>query len=139
MNPICTTNASICRFQVFINGMGEPAVPYTPCFAENNSNYVREYGEFMDNMGYRFSNKGIQISKTEYGVDHCFFALDLTPHRGARDDNVVSLIKKGNMRVEVQFAQAPQHVLTCVMIAEFDSILKIDKDRNVFLNYTPSA
>ena len=46
------------------------------------------------------------------------------------------LIKHGNIRTEIHFANATARTLTVLIFAEHDNLLEIDRDRNVAFDYT---
>ena len=50
-------------------------------------------------------------------------------------DDHTSLIKHGNLRVELQFETALANSIQVLVYAEFDNILKIDSDRQVLIDY----
>ena len=61
------------------------------------------------------------------------FAFSLSPD--AQCDDHSSLIKHGNLRIKVQFAQAFEYPIQLLVYAEFDNIIKIDSDRQVLVDY----
>ena len=58
-----------------------------------------------------------QESSTKNGC--ALFAFDLTPHLNSSDD-IFELIKNGNIRLELYFAEATPHTLTVIVFAEHD-------------------
>ena len=46
------------------------------------------------------------------------------------------LIKKGNIGIEIHFANTTARTLTVIVFAENDNLLEIDQDRNVAFDYT---
>lgn len=45
------------------------------------------------------------------------------------------LIKRENLRIEVQFFNNLAHTVNCVVYAEFDNLLEINKQREVNIDY----
>ena len=45
------------------------------------------------------------------------------------------LIETGNLRIELQFAKTTAETLNCVVYAEFDNLLEINKQREVNIDY----
>ena len=60
------------------------------------------------------------------------FAFDLTSQIDSSEVGF-ELIKHGNIRIEIHFANATARTLTVIVFSENDNLLKIDQDRNVIL------
>ena len=59
------------------------------------------------------------------------FGFDLTPDMS--EVGAFQLIKQGNLRVEIHFAEALTTTINVIMYAEFDNVIEIDRNRqNVF-------
>ena len=63
------------------------------------------------------------------------FAFDLTPQLDSAEIEF-ELIKHGNIRIEIHFADAVAQTLTAVVFAENDNLLEIDHDRQIAFDYT---
>ena len=46
------------------------------------------------------------------------------------------LIKQGNLRVEIHFAEALTTTINVIMYAEFDNVIEIDSNRQVLFDYS---
>jgi hypothetical protein len=46
------------------------------------------------------------------------------------------LIKQGNLRVEIHFAEAPTANINVFMYAEFDNVIEIDRNRQILFDYS---
>ena len=46
-------------------------------------------------------------------------------------DDHYGLIKHGNLRLEIEFAQALPATITVIVYAEFDNIVEISRDRHI--------
>jgi hypothetical protein len=46
------------------------------------------------------------------------------------------LIKQGNLRVEIHFAEALTATINVIMYAEFDNVIEIDRNRQVLFDYS---
>jgi hypothetical protein len=58
------------------------------------------------------------------------FGFDLTPDMS--EVGAFQLIKQGNLRVEIHFAEALTATISVVMHAEFDNVIEIDRNRLLF-------
>lgn len=113
---------------VYIDGEQLPFKPLEPNFAT---------GRYIDSYLTLFSclEKGSNgITREAYPKGFTLWAFDFTPDLDCGDH--LNLVKQGNLRVEIRFAQALATSVNCVILAEFDNIVEIDKDRNVVYDYT---
>jgi hypothetical protein len=62
-------------------------------------------------------------------------AFDLTPDLSANCSTHWNLVKNGSLRVEVGFTRALTETINCIVYAEFDNVIEIDKNRNVIVDY----
>jgi hypothetical protein len=46
------------------------------------------------------------------------------------------LIKQGNLRVEIQFAEALTATINVIMYAELDNVIEIDRNRQALFDYS---
>ena len=63
-----------------------------------------------------------------------FFAFDLTPQLDSAEVGF-ELIKHGNIRIEIHFANTLLQTLTVEVLAENDNLLEIDHDRQIAFDY----
>ncbi|CAK1591845.1 unnamed protein product [Parnassius mnemosyne] len=74
--------------------------------------------------------------KFKYGKGYCLLAFDLTPDLSANSSTHWNLIKHGSVRIEVRFESSLIQTINCIVYAEFDNIIEIDKNRNVTVDYS---
>lgn len=133
-NPFDFDNYSISTFSLFIDGMQIPSKALTPSF--NNSSYTMMYHTLFSGTGIHFSNDGNGISKDRYPKGYCLMAFDLTPDLSASSTSHWNLVKHGSVRMEVRFANALSETINCVIYAEFDNLIEIDRKRNVNVDFS---
>jgi hypothetical protein len=95
---------------------------------------VREFQAIFDAFGIRYGNGGIRLDRRDFPNGNCFYCFDLTANRGASDGHY-STLREGPVRIEVHFAKPLVNAMTCVIGAEFDNTIEVDKDRNPIPNY----
>lgn len=108
-----------------------PSKPYQPDFDNNNT--LRSYLSLYEVSGKLFQDSSLGINREEYGGGYTLFGFDLTPDLS--QTGCFHLIKKGNIRLEVKFNTPLAQPVNCIIFAEFDSSIKIDKNRSVLVDY----
>jgi hypothetical protein len=134
-NPYNLQHADLVRAAVYIHGVSHPSTPFTPVYTGNNLEYGREFGELFSTLGINHGNKGIEINRDEFPHGYCIYALDVTPNKNAANDETLSLKQMGNPRIEVQFRQATNAHLVCILWIQSQQYLKINGPRNVITSY----
>ncbi|XP_045450979.1 uncharacterized protein F54H12.2-like [Melitaea cinxia] len=90
----------------------------------------------VQGTGIHFLNEGNGISHDKYSKGYCLLAFDLTPDLSANSFSHWNLIRHGSVRLEVRFESALTQTINCVVYAEFDNVIEIDKNRNVTVDYS---
>ena len=80
-----------------------------------------------------FTDSGMDIDRTEYSSGYAMLAWNFTPE--LEDSGCYHVVKKGDIRLELQFSQALTAPVSIVVYSEFDSAIKIDKDKNILPPY----
>ena len=118
---------------IYRDGTQIPSSPLQPDF--KNNKYICSYLRLFSQTSQYFADTGLVLSRSDFGGGYTLFAFDLTPQLNSSDPTF-ELIKSGNIRLEVHFADATPHMLTTVVLAEHDNLLQIDKDRHVAFDYS---
>ncbi|CAK1592647.1 unnamed protein product [Parnassius mnemosyne] len=133
-NPFNFENYGINSFSLYIDGQQIPSKALQPSF--NNSIFTSAYHTLFSGTGIHFLNEGNGISCEQYGKGYCLLAFDLTPDLSANSSTHWNLIKHGSVRIEVRFESSLIQTINCIVYAEFDNIIEIDKNRNVTVDYS---
>lgn len=113
-----------------------PSKPLQPKFTGNDKQYVQMYNTLFSGTGIHFTNKGLEIDRETYPLGFCLSAFDLTPDLSANTMSHWNLTRHGSLRIEMGFDEALTNTVNCVIYAEFDNIIEIDKNRNVIVDYS---
>jgi hypothetical protein len=135
-NPFNYRHLNLTQTALYVNGKGYPLTPYKPTYTGDNPNYQREYASIFNALGIYHGNRGIDINRDDYPNGYCLYAYDLTPNRSAGLASPVTLKKDGNTRIEFQLSVATEQSYICMIFMEFDNMIRIDGNRNVFVDYT---
>lgn len=131
-NPFNFKNANVKKLDVSINGETITTRPFEPDFT--NDLYLRSYLSLYQGLGKFGEDWAPDISFEEYKDGYTLWCVDFTKDQEAQLDKF-HLIETGNLRIEVQFSQNTATTLNCLVYAEFDNLLEINKQREVSIDY----
>ena len=83
--------------------------------------------------GKMFQDEGNAVTREDFGQGYSLFAFDLSPD--VCDGSHFNLVQKGNLRVEMHFDQPLPQTINVVVYGEFETVLEIDRTRNVIFDY----
>ncbi len=132
-NPFNFEHFGLNYLSVFIDSVQIPSKPFTPDFT--NKNYIREYNSLFSGSGIHFSDNGNDISYSDYANGFTLFCFDTTPDLSSHD-TTWNVQKSGTLRIELRFARALEESITVIVFSEFDSLIEIDRNRQVILDYS---
>ncbi len=117
--------------RVTVNGQDAPYSPLSLDFKTNL--YTRGYYSLFTGIDRAPLDVGNSISMDEYANGYTLFAFDLTPDMCNSDH--LNLIRSGNVRIELKFGEALAAAICCIVYMEYESIMEINKARNVMLDF----
>ena len=131
-NPYNFKTFNINHIQLYTDGEPVHAQPLTPDLAKNS--YLQCYESLYRGLNRLDGEKSNIIKRVDWDKGYALFAFDLTPDMDAEDH--YSLIKHGNLRLEINFSTDLPNPIDVLMYAEFDNIIEITNERNVQHDYT---
>lgn len=134
-NPYNFQSYKVNFFSLYVDGQQIPTKPLQPDYSTENELSVLSYHTLFSGTGIHFLNIGNNIARTEYAKGNCLMAFDLTPDLSANATTHWNLIRHGSLRIELGFSDALEETINCIIYAEFDNIVEIDKNRNVTVDY----
>jgi len=78
-------------------------------------------------------DEGNYISRDSFDHVCTLYAFDLTVDHA--EDDYLNLMRQGNFRLSLKFANALPHLVTIVAFAEFANIIELDRDCNILLDF----
>jgi hypothetical protein len=129
-NPFDFKHYNLNFIAMSVSGRAIPSQPLRPNF--QTGEYARSYMTLFSGCGGMFKDHGFDISRHDYGNGYTIFAFDIAP--GAGDDETLSLIRKGNFKLELGFERATPHTINLVIYSEFDDVLEISKERKILMD-----
>jgi len=131
LNPFDFVHKNLKYCNLMVDGKSSPQKPLISDFANHNT--LRNYFMLLESTGKVFNNGGIDINRTDYEQGYSILAFDLTPDLD--ESGCYHILKKGNIRLELKFDQALDQPINVIVYSEFDSAVKIDKNRAVLTNF----
>ena len=114
--------------------MDEHEQPAKPIKCNFTTIHVAEaYMSLFTETGKTFKDEDIDVTIVDYVGDYSLFCYDLTPDLG--DSDHYSLIKTSTVSVEIDFTEAHRETINFIVYAEFQNVLGMDRNRNVFFDF----
>ena len=126
-NPLCFEHFNLNCINLSVNGDPLNAQPLKPSFGKDK-NYVSNYLSLFKGMGTYRADSGIMLDRDDYDGGYCITVFNLSP---TPDVIGSSLIKGGNLRLEIQFGEGLASTATLLLYGEFSGLLEIDRSRGV--------
>jgi hypothetical protein len=130
-NPFNFKNFKLKFCSIICNSNLVPRKPLTSDFTKKI--YLRNYFSLFEATGKAFSDQGIGFDRNEYSEGYSLLAFDLSPDLDA--ETCFHMIKKGDIRLELNFDEALTNPVNAIIYGEQDSEIKIDKNRSVLPSY----
>ena len=132
LNPFNFHHYNLSEIAIYLDGHQQHTLkPIQPDFGAGL--FVRAYNTLFSGTGKLNGDEGIAISRSDYDRGYALYAFDLTADLG--EDDHFNLVKHGNLRVALKFAEALPHPVTVIAYAEFDNVIELDRDRNVLVDF----
>ena len=117
-----------CNFAaLYVDGKSVPSTPLEPGYKEET--YVSSYLTLLNASYTNTGDHQNHISRRDYPNGYCLYVFDVNTVYDS--ENNLSLMKRGQTRLQLKFDTALQEAVTCVCYAQFPAIMKIDSARNV--------
>ena len=94
-------------------------------------NYVEAYDTIMHSTGQYKGGRSMLVDYHDFGNGMMILVFDLTP-RGECNSEQFTVKKLGNLSINLKYKNALTETNNLILYGEFDGMLTIDADRNVF-------
>lgn len=132
-NPFNFKTNDLSFLGIYVDGEPLPGKPLQPKFDQANE-FIMAYQSLFSGTGSLFEDIGNDISRDDFNDGYAIFCSDLTPDLS--NGGHYNLIKKGNLRLELQFAKALPQSINVVILSEFENLIEVDNQRNVLFDFT---
>jgi hypothetical protein len=131
LNPFNFEHYKLTKVSVSIDGEDAPYSPVTMDFDSNL--YAKAYYTLFNGLDRAGLDSGNEITPSDFQGGYCMFAFDLTPDMCSGDH--FNLVKSGNLRIGVTFAEDLPNNVNCVVYMEHENIIEINKSRNIICDF----
>ena len=101
----------------------------------DDQKYMRAYDGMFHAFNKSYSDTGSDISYEDFKKKYPLFCFDLTADGCGNSGGHFELIKQGNLRLKLHFDQPLTETISVIVYGEFESILEINKNREVLIDY----
>ena len=129
-NPFNFQHFNLNYLCAHVDGDRVPNRPLTPDYT--NGHFIRAYESLFTGIGIKNEDKSVDIRRVEFHRGYTVYVLHLCP--GEPDSMAYDFVQNGTVRLEMKFATALTQTTSCIVYAEFENILEVDRNRNVILD-----
>lgn len=97
--------------------------------------FIRAYHTLFSGTGIHYQDDGNNITPFDFANGVALYAFDLTPDLSASETNHWNPVRQGQLKLELGFSKVLPEAVVCVVYSEFQSLIQIDKNRNVIVDY----
>lgn len=127
-NPYNFAHYELNHLAFYLDGEQIPARAFTPDFERKH--YTREYLSTFATTDLLGRDKGFCVDYTDFRKGNAIFAVDLTSDETSGASHF-ELPRNGNLSISIKFKNPLPTNVTCLMLAEFETLVTVDKNRQV--------
>jgi hypothetical protein len=131
-NPFNFKHYSMTQLKLFLDGQQQNVSPIDVDFT--NHQHIRAYLSLFEGTGMLGRNEGLDITRSDYGAGYTIVVWDITPDMAERGH--LNLNKEGTVRLDGKFSTALPNTINVIVYAEFETIIEIDRNKNVLSDYS---
>ena len=129
-NPFDFQHFNAFRVCLKQNGISVPFDALTLDYGNNE--YVLQYFLLMHSTGQWNKDRSKAIHPFRDRDGYTMYAYNLTADQS--HGSVFNLVREGNLSIEMKLKEPSTESITIVCYLEYDSIIEIDSDRNIYTN-----
>lgn len=123
------------KTNMVVNGHSVPSKPYSLNFDDTNKSgmeYVRCMRTLCGLLRPKYGDVGNSITRKMYEDGFTLIPFVINPSYDARS---LTLIKEGNIHIEMEFGTVNTYVINVVLFIQYENTITLDKDGKVTLDY----
>lgn len=130
-NPFYFKHSDLTQLSLSVDGRSVTGKPLSLDFAKNK--FMRAFFETKLSLGLVNRDADNDISYTDFKNGYTLFGFDLSP--SLLDGEQFEMVKSGTLCLELRFAQALDQPLQVIVYGELDSVLEIDRSRQILTDF----
>lgn len=130
-NPYNFKHNNVTHVQLLVDGEPVRTQAIQPNIAAGS--YLPAYETLYRGLNNMDGDRGTIIKRVDWDKGYSLFAFDLTADMDS--DDRYSLIKHGNLRLEMKFAEALDRAVNILVYLEFTNTIEVTSDRHVSIDY----
>lgn len=130
-DPFQFSSQNVSEIKAYIDSQQVPVPAITLDMSDDD--FARAYFLFFQQMNSLEPTSLLSVTPAQYKSRSCFFAFTLSPENDLDDGEFVSLIRRGNCRLDISFKAPTTEHLALIIYSHFPSVLQIAADRTVLL------
>jgi ribonucleoside-diphosphate reductase beta chain len=135
INPWNFENANVRSISLTIGGRQYPSKPFSLDYPNNL--YMRAYMQMYEGLGIMFGDAGVDITYEDFKNGYCLYVFDLTSSETANcGPSVIEPSREADVNIQFTFSTPTSKAYSCVVYTETPALMEINKDRNVYMEYT---
>ena len=132
-DPYVFKNYNLKSLEVTVDGENVCGTPLQLEF--KNQKYMRAYDGLFHAFNKSYGDSGTDITYEDFKEKYPIFCFDLTADGCGNSGEHFELLKQGNLRLKLHFDQALNETISVIVYGEFESMLEINQNREVVLDY----
>ena len=133
LNPFNFQHFKLNFLACYLNGDQYPAIPYQPDYEKGLC--VREYFDLYRSLNQLTAKPNLDITLAEFKSGFTIYGINFAADSSDPVDGHFNPLRRGNLRIDLRFAEALTDVITVLVFTQFESLVSIDKDRNIYTDY----
>jgi len=107
-------------------------VQNSPMILDVEGDGVEAYHSALLSRGMMYQNTGFGIKRTDFKHGNFICIFNISPELG---DNNLPLTKRGSLKIELRFDKVLPYNVNLIILAVYDEILEINKDRYIEIDF----
>ncbi|MES9885139.1 MAG: hypothetical protein ABW185_30225, partial [Sedimenticola sp.] len=132
LNPFNFKSYDINQIVLSVDGIPVGGNPIKLNFNDNEgSNCINVFTSMLECSGKWMNDAGNQLNRNDINGGYALFAFQLEPLFD--EGGYLTLLKQGNVRLDVQFSKSLPETATCVIYSEYPGYFEINQARDIVL------
>lgn len=134
LNPFNFAHHDVSSLTVVIGGRTYPTKLFNLDFTNNL--YMRAYVQLFNGLGIKYGDSGIGINYDAFAKGYAIYIFDLSISQACNCSEYIEPVRESDLSIQIIFRTQPNKALSLIVYTETDAMMEINKDRQVYLDYS---